>query len=70
MRNDNAKIGDVLVLTKPIGTGIISTAFKRGNAKNADVDSIISVMTDSNSKGSIAMNSTGLMHAQILLGMV
>ena len=60
VRNDNAKIGDVLVLTKPIGTGIISTAIKRGNAKNADVDSIISVMTDSNSKGSNAMNSTGV----------
>ena len=44
VRNDNAKIGDILVLTKPIGTGIISTAIiKRGNAKNADVDSIISV---------------------------
>ncbi len=30
IKNEGAKPGDVLVLTKPIGTGIISTALKRG----------------------------------------
>ncbi|MBN2727771.1 MAG: selenide, water dikinase SelD [Bacteroidales bacterium] len=30
LRNGGAKPGDVLVLTKPIGTGIITTALKRG----------------------------------------
>lgn len=29
-RNDTAKTGDVLFLTKPLGTGILSTAHKRG----------------------------------------
>ena len=28
-RNDGAMVGDVLFLTKPIGTGVLSTAFKR-----------------------------------------
>jgi len=30
IKNEGARPGDVLVLTKPIGTGIISTAIKRG----------------------------------------
>lgn len=30
VKNAGAKVGDVLVLTKPIGTGILSTAIKRG----------------------------------------
>lgn len=60
VRNDNAKDGDVLVLTKPLGTGIISTAIKRGNAKNDDINTIIEVMTSSNSSASKAMNSTNV----------
>ena len=31
-RNSGAEVGDVLVLTKPIGTGIIATAIKKGLA--------------------------------------
>lgn len=30
LRNDGARPGDVLILTKPIGTGILATAMKRG----------------------------------------
>jgi cysteine desulfurase len=30
LKNDGAKVGDVLILTKPIGTGILATAMKRG----------------------------------------
>jgi len=32
IRNSTAKAGDILVLTKPLGTGIISTAIKKGKA--------------------------------------
>jgi selenide, water dikinase len=35
MTNDAARPGDVLVLTKPIGTGIITTALKRSEASAA-----------------------------------
>ena len=36
--NAGARPGDVLVLTKRLGTGVISTALKRGLAKPADVE--------------------------------
>ena len=38
------KIGDVLVLTKPLGTGIIATAIKKGNAKESLINEAVKVM--------------------------
>lgn len=32
LRNDTVQVGDVLILTKPIGTGLVATAVKRGLA--------------------------------------
>jgi len=44
--NAGARLGDALVLTKRIGTGVISTALKRGTASEADVrESIEQMMT-------------------------
>jgi len=60
VRNDNAQIGDFLILTKPIGTGIISTAIKRGNATEIDIKNIVQIMTDSNAKAANAMNKVGV----------
>ena len=37
MTNSGARAGDALVLTKPIGTGVIATALKRGIAAESDV---------------------------------
>jgi selenide,water dikinase len=42
--NAKAKVGDALVLTKPIGTGVISTAIKRGKAKQEWIDGAIASM--------------------------
>lgn len=42
--NAGARPGDFLVLTKPIGTGVIATALKRGLAAAADVDASIESM--------------------------
>ncbi len=42
--NKGAKIGDVLVLTKPLGTGIIATAIKKGNAKESLINEAVKVM--------------------------
>ena len=42
--NAGARAGDVLVFTKSIGTGVISTALKKGIAKEADVDASITQM--------------------------
>jgi selenide,water dikinase len=42
--NTGARPGDVLMFTKKIGTGVISTALKRGIAKDAHVDGAIAQM--------------------------
>ena len=44
LTNSNAHPGDLLVLTKPLGTGIITTAIKRGLATAALVKKAISLM--------------------------
>ncbi|MBK6966887.1 MAG: selenide, water dikinase SelD [Bacteroidales bacterium] len=44
LSNAGAKKGDVLVLTKPLGTGIIATAAKRGIADEASLKSAIHIM--------------------------
>ena len=41
-------MGDALVLTKPIGTGVISTAIKRGEAKKEWIDGAVASMTKLN----------------------
>jgi selenide,water dikinase len=42
--NKGARAGDVLVFTKRIGTGVISTALKKGIAKDADMNASIEQM--------------------------
>lgn len=49
-----AKPGDRLLLTKPIGSGIISTALKRGDATPAQVEAAVSVMATLNKAASDA----------------
>jgi len=46
--NGGAKVGDVLVLTKPLGSGILTTAAKQGKITEADLAEAIDVMTDLN----------------------
>lgn len=48
LKNYGAKEGDVLILTKPLGTGIINTAVKAGLANKEAVDEAINVMTSLN----------------------
>jgi len=49
LTNANAQPGDKLVLTKPIGTGIITTAIKRGMASEGDSEEVFRVMAQLNS---------------------
>jgi selenide,water dikinase len=42
--NSHARAGDALVFTKRIGTGVITTALKRGIARESDVQSAVSSM--------------------------
>lgn len=50
-KNNTAKAGDWLYLTKPIGVGIITTAQKRGLALAEDLAEAVRIMTSLNSIG-------------------
>ena len=43
-RKEGAQPGDALILTKPLGTGVIATALKRGQAPSAAVRSMVDSM--------------------------
>ena len=58
-KNTGAKPGDVLILTKPIGTGAISTAIKGGVANQETIDAAMQVMTTSAKHAAEAMQETG-----------
>jgi selenide,water dikinase len=47
-RNVGVQEGDALILTKPLGTGIISTALKKGKASKESVDQAVESMTTLN----------------------
>jgi cysteine desulfurase NifS/selenium donor protein len=48
LRNSGAQPGDRLILTKPIGTGIITTAIKRGLASETATSQVMQVMAELN----------------------
>jgi len=54
-RNVGARAGDALLLTKAIGTGVISTALKKDRAAAADLQSAIASMTELNRAASEAL---------------
>lgn len=45
--NAGARPGDILILTKAIGTGAITTAIKRGLAREETIQAVMTTMTDS-----------------------
>jgi selenide,water dikinase len=53
--NAGARAGDALVFTKRLGTGVISTALKRGMARDADVAASVASMLTLNRKACEAM---------------
>ena len=58
--NAGAKPGDALVLTKPIGTGIITTAGKQGVADEQTVSRAVAVMSALNRAASETMIKVGV----------
>jgi len=60
VRNDTARVGDRLVLTKPIGVGILATAGKRGLADDEEMQSAIDTMAALNRDASEAMIEIGV----------
>ena len=54
-RNVGVQEGDALILTKPLGTGIITTALKKGKASKESVDEAVTSMTTLNAAASVVM---------------
>jgi selenide,water dikinase len=55
-RNVGAQVNDVILLTKPIGTGLISTALKRERAGKASLDAAIASMSQLNRAAAEALH--------------
>ena len=61
--NARAVAGDVLILTKPIGTGVITTALKQGKADQAWVDAAVKSMTTLNGTAAEVAGKCAGVHA-------
>ena len=61
--NRGAKAGDKLILTKPLGTGIIGTAIKAQEASAEQIRKAVSMMTSLNKKASEMMVAASDIHA-------
>ncbi|MDD5765729.1 MAG: selenide, water dikinase SelD [Candidatus Marinimicrobia bacterium] len=55
IRNIGAKTGDALVLTKPLGIGILTTALKRGLLSESETKSLVGIMTELNAESAKIM---------------
>jgi len=58
--NSGAKVGDKLILTKPLGTGIISTALKAGKAEKETTAKMTKCMATLNKRASELMQEVGV----------
>ena len=67
-RVDAARPGDVLVLTKALGTGVVATALKRGSPEPAHVDAAVASMTTLNAAAAEAALAAGLVAATDVTG--
>ncbi len=63
MRNVGAQPGDALLLTKPLGIGIITTAIKRGLASEETVGIAVEVMATLNRAAGEVVAESGAVHA-------
>ncbi len=61
--NRGAQVGDCLILTKPLGTGIVSTAIKVGEANQQLMSAATSCMTLLNKKASQIITSENDIHS-------
>lgn len=60
LTNAGARPGDKLILTKPLGTGIINTAIKGKMASDESISKVIKLMTTSNKEASYIMQAVGV----------
>lgn len=63
LTNGGARVGDTLILTKPIGTGIVGTAIKSGGAPADLVERAVASMATLNKIAAETMEAVGGVHA-------
>ncbi len=68
LTNSRLRPGNALVLTKPLGTGIISTAIKAGEARDDVIDRAVAEMTRSNEAAAAAAMRHGATAATDVTG--
>lgn len=66
--NAGGRPGDVLVLTKPLGTGLIATAIKRSVASQEQRDAAVASMVELNAAAARAMRRVGVRAATDVSG--
>jgi selenide,water dikinase len=66
--NSNCRVGDYLYLTKPLGSGLITTALKQGKAPNDVVAKAIAIMATLNKDAAEAGAAAGVMAATDVTG--
>lgn len=60
IRNSGAKAGDALILTKPLGVGVITTALKNRNVKPEDAEDALKSMQALNNVSARVMQDIGV----------
>ena len=68
LTNTGLRPGDALVLTKPLGIGVVTTAIKRGSAPAALAAAAVEVMTASNAAAAAAAVAAGATGATDVTG--
>ncbi len=64
LTNGGAKPGDALIFTKALGTGVISTAIKKGKAEPGWIDAAVQSMTTLNKRAAeVITTTTAAVHA-------
>jgi selenide,water dikinase len=63
LKNVGAQPGDVLVLTKPLGTGVLTTAAKAGLLDAKQIEEMTMHMATLNAKAGVAVQATEHVHA-------
>ena len=66
--NAGARVGDRLIITKPLGTGIICTALKAGVASEATAGRVTRYMADVNKQSAELMQDIGVHAGNVLPG--
>lgn len=67
-RNAGARVGDVVILTKPLGTGVISTGIKRAKASDEVISASVETMLTPGKFAAEAMREFGVQGATDVTG--